>query len=242
MGLPEHVIDLVRRKAKAPGDLGGFGLSPQFLGSVVKDLRSGLYETYNIAGLQVLFAGSTSVTLSKILANEIFLGRRFGTSGWQVQTTSLITKQFSLSGKFWHGEGIRYVETPYQGYGSRATAAAVFQPSEQFNLTANLSFADFYREDTRAKDYDYAILRGKLTYQMNKYLFVRAIVEHNSYKRSLVTDFLASFTYVPGTVLQIGYGSLYEKLAVVDGEFRESDRFLEMRRGFFFKASYLWRL
>jgi len=217
-------------------------LSPQIFGSVIKDLWSGLYETYNVLGLQTLFPGNTIVMVAGVLANEIFLARRFDTSGWQVQGSSQVTKQFSLTGKFWHGDGIRYVETPYQGYGSRLTAAAVYQPSEQFNLTANFSFADFYREDTRAKDYDYAILRGRLTYQMNRYLFFRAIVEHNSYRRRLLTDLLASFTYVPGTVVQIGYGSLYEKLQIVDGEFRPDDRFLEMRRGFFFKASYLWRL
>jgi hypothetical protein len=217
-------------------------LSPQIFGSVIKDLWSDLYETYNVLGLQTLFPGNTTLTVSGILANEIYLARRFGTSGWQVQASSQVTKQFSLSGKFWHGDGIRYVETPYQGYGSRLTAAAVYQPSERFNLTANLSFADFFREDTRTRDYDYAILRGKMIYQMNRYLFFRAIVEHNSYKRRLVTDLLASFTYVPGTVVQIGYGSLYEKLQIVDGEFRQDDRFLEMKRGFFFKASYLWRL
>ena len=58
----------------------------------------------------------------------------------------------------------------------------------------------------------------------------------------MLTDFLASFTYIPGTVIQLGYGSLYDKVAWVDGEFRESDRFLEMKRGLFFKASYLWRI
>lgn len=46
----------------------------------------------------------------------------------------------------------------------------------------------------------------------------------------------------PETVIQLGYGSLYDKVEWVEGEFRESGRFLEMRRGFFFKASYLWRL
>jgi hypothetical protein len=66
---------------------------------------------------------------------------------------------------------------------------------------------------------------------------LRAIAEHNDFRRRLLTDFLASFTYIPGTVLHFGYGSLFEKnvLAADDG-------FTETRRGLFAKASYLWRL
>jgi len=55
-------------------------------------------------------------------------------------------------------------------------------------------------------------------------------------------DFLASFTYIPGTVIHLGYGSLYDKLAWRNGQYEPSDRFLEMQRSLFFKVSYLWRL
>jgi hypothetical protein len=50
------------------------------------------------------------------------------------------------------------------------------------------------------------------------------------------------FTYIPGTVIHLGYGSLYEKLAWGDEDCIPSDRFLETKRSFFFKVSYLWRL
>jgi hypothetical protein len=43
-------------------------------------------------------------------------------------------------------------------------------------------------------------------------------------------------------VLQLGYGSLYEKQRWEENDYRPDDRFLEMKRGLFFKASYLWRL
>jgi hypothetical protein len=58
----------------------------------------------------------------------------------------------------------------------------------------------------------------------------------------MLTDFLASFTYIPGTVIQLGYGSLYDRVEWIDGEYSEAGRFLEMKRGLFFKASYLWHL
>ncbi|MCJ7581034.1 MAG: hypothetical protein MUP98_10930, partial [Candidatus Aminicenantes bacterium] len=84
--------------------------------------------------------------------------------------------------------------------------------------------------------------RGRLTYQVNKYLFFRGILEYNSYRQQLLTDLLASFTYVPGTVIQLGYGSLYDRIEWRQDRYVESNRFLETRRGLFFKISYLWRL
>ena len=106
----------------------------------------------------------------------------------------------------------------------------------------SFTYSDLFRESDKEKVYDYSIVRNRLIYQVNKYLFFRAIVEYNSYRRQLLTDLLASFLYIPGTVIQLGYGSLYEKTRWQDEAYVNSDRFLEMRRGLFFKASYLWRL
>ncbi len=81
-----------------------------------------------------------------------------------------------------------------------------------------------------------------MTYQVNWYLFFRGILEYNDYRTELLTDFLASFTYIPGTVIHIGYGSLYDRIRWENGEYVDSDRFLEAKRAFFFKTSYLWRI
>ncbi len=124
---------------------------------------------------------------------------------------------------------------PYQGFGNTAIANVTYQPSDKINAFVSATYSDFSRSSDEARVYDVAIMRARLTYQINKYLFFRGIVEHNDFRKRLLTDFLASFTYIPGTVLHFGYGSLYEKLDA-GNDFRES------RRGFFAKASYLWRL
>jgi hypothetical protein len=59
----------------------------------------------------------------------------------------------------------------------------------------------------------------------------------------MTLDGLVSFTYIPGTVIHLGYGSALEKQewdASLPG-FAPSSRFHEMKRGFFFKVSYLYR-
>jgi hypothetical protein len=106
-------------------------------------------------------------------------------------------------------------------------------------LNANLSllYSDLFRDSDSEKIFAVTILRSRLTYQLNRYLFLRAIAEHNDFRKRLLTDFLASFTYIPGTVLHFGYGAIYEKnILLID------DGFAETQRGFFAKASYLWRL
>ena len=86
-------------------------------------------------------------------------------------------------------------------------------------------------------------MRDRLTFQVNKYLFLRGIVEYNTYYKKLNVDLLASFTYIPGTVIYVGYGSAYEKLKWQQDErdYLPADDFLRTRGSFFFKASYLWR-
>jgi len=214
---------------------------PTLFAAAVKDLPSGLFETSDGLAVVTLLPGNTTVQVLGRYSTEIFLGERFDTSGGQVQVVSQVTKAFSLRALYSLANAIRYVAEPYQGSGHRASAQLTFKPSEKFDLTANLTYSDFTRRSTGEQEYDYAIWRGRLSYQPNKYLQFRGIVEYNAYYREMLTDFLASFVYIPGTVIQFGYGSLYDQTEWVDGEYRDADRFLEMKRGLFFKASYLWR-
>ena len=182
------------------------------------------------------------VMLGGRYATEIFLDEKFGRSSVRMRASSQFTKQFSFSLSYNYGKKIRYVADPYQGRGNDASASVTYLPLEKLHLKMSLIYSDFTRDSDSVKEYDYTIVRSRNTYQVNKYLFFRGIVEYNSFWKQLMTDFLASFTYIPGTVIHIGYGSLYEKIQWLDGEYRYADRFLETKRGFFFKASFLWRL
>jgi hypothetical protein len=116
-----------------------------------------------------------------------------------------------------------------------------FQPMDKLNFGLSISYVDFFRKSDKKKIYDYAIIRSRNTFQVNKYLFLRAILEYNSFRDRLTLDTLVSFTYIPGTVIYAGYGSAFEKLEWDGFAYRESTNFHETKRGFFFKVSYLWR-
>jgi multidrug efflux pump subunit AcrA (membrane-fusion protein) len=66
---------------------------------------------------------------------------------------------------------------------------------------------------------------------------------YDNLEDKLLTDFLASFTLIPGTVVHLGYGSLYLGNRWQDGAWVPgAGDLMKMREGLFFKASYLWRI
>ena len=136
---------------------------------------------------------------------------------------------------------IRYVSDPYPGYGNYAQGSILYQPSDKIKTEILVSYSDFTRKSNKEKEYNFTILRSKNTFQVNKYLFFRLIVEYNTFHESLNGDFLTSFTYIPGTVIHVGYGSLFEKVKWDGEQYVPGSSFLETKRGIFFKASYLWR-
>jgi hypothetical protein len=217
-------------------------IDPMFHSTQIRDRFSGLYETFNSLDLRLLFPRDSFVLFGGRYATEVFSGERFNTSAARFIGTSQFTKQLYFRLTYSYGKKIRYVADPYQGSGNSASATVIYQPAEKLNLALSLTYTDFYRDSDSVKEYDYTIIRSRNTFQVNKYLFFRGIVEYNAFRKTLLTDFLASFTYIPGTVIHVGYGSFYERIQWAGSDYVPADRYLETQRGFFFKASFLWRI
>ena len=207
-----------------------------------EDKFSDIWESYNWLSLGLLLPRSSNVTFRYNYGSEVFGAQEFDTSGINAGGRSQFTRWLYFSLSYTQGGAIYYSENPYQGDSRRVSGQLRFQPSDKIEAQFDYTYSNFHRRSDSEKIYDYAITRGFLTYQLNKYLFFRGIVEHNAFRDSLTTDFLASFTYIPGTVIHLGYGSLYEQITWHEGEYRPDDYFRESRRGLFFKASYLWRM
>lgn len=207
----------------------------------IRDKFSALYETYNSLDCRLTLLRNSSILLGYRFSNEVFLKHRFDTGGARFIAQSQFTKDFSFSFVFNIRKKIRYLTNPYQAYGKDVSAAVSYLPSKKIHFDLSVTYSDLFRSLDSAKEFDYTIIRSRSVYQANKYLFFRFIVEYNSFYERLMTDLLASFTYIPGTVVHIGYGSLYERIEWMAGEYRPADQFLETKRGFFLKASYLWR-
>ncbi len=220
-------------------------IEPFYWGFHIYDKESQLVESFNLFTFRLRMPRESKFRLDMILADEVFSGLRFNRNGIGFRFESHFTKQFYTTLYFRYSQGIYYdPDNPYQGRGSQASLGLVYQPTEKLSSSVSVSFSNFYRNSDSQKMYDYTILRSRTTFQLNKYLFFRGIFEYNTYRKELLTDFLASFTYIPGTVIHVGYGSVYEKTRwdPTGAEYISSDRFLETRRGLFLKVSYNWRL
>ncbi len=208
------------------------------------DKPSDLFETYNHLVLRLNMPRQSMFRFDAILGNEVFSGQRFSLSGWRVYGYTQIYKQLYLEGGYRRSGRIYYdSEAPFQGKGNTADLYVQYQPFDKLNTSLGLTYYDFYRSGDSEKIYDYTIWRSRTTFQVNRFLFFRGIVEYNNYWKKINADFLASFTYIPGTVIYFGYGSVYEKLKWnnEDREYFPSDDYLQTQKSFFFKASYLWR-
>ena len=218
-------------------------VEPYYWARHARDRNSGMYESFNAIGLQISMPRQTNIKVSGRLANEIFAGQRFSRNSLRVEAGTQILNQVRLRGNALHGKGIFYdPANAFQGYGTEVSLGILLQPAGTFRSGFDLTYADFYREDSGSKVYDVTILRNTTVLQLNNNLFLRGITEYNTFRKRINADFLLSFTYIPGTVLYLGYGSVYEKLQWQNQEYRPADGFMQTGRNLFFKASYLFRL
>jgi hypothetical protein len=206
------------------------------------DTIDNMWETMNFFVLRFYLPRNTQVRFEGILGNEIFAGGRFDRTGYGFRTESQVFKQVYVEAAIRRWGGIYYdPDAPYQGDETRFSVGVRYQPVDKLDFNLSLNYVDFFKRADGEKIYDYTILRSRNTFQVNKYLFFRGIVEYNLYRKRLTADALVSFTYIPGTVFYVGYGSAFERQEWNGGEYVTSDRFLETKRGLFFKVSYLWR-
>ena len=203
-----------------------------------------MWETINVFVLRFRLPRNTMVRFDGLLGNEVYAGQRFDQSGYGFQLESQLAKSVYVQSRLRRTGSIFYDPAdPYQGYGTSVVGAVIYQPITQLDFTLSLSYVDFFRKLDRTKVYDYMILRSRNTFQLNKYLFFRGIVEYNDFYKRMTLDGLVSFTYIPGTVIHLGYGSALEKTVWDESlaDFAPSSRFHERKRGFFFKVSYNYR-
>jgi hypothetical protein len=219
-------------------------LEPFYWAYQLYDTVYDMWESVNLFTFRMRLPRNTMIRFDTLVGNEVYLGQSFGLGGFGVQAETQLSKQLYLRG-FVRRTGSTFYDpdTPYQGDGTRFMGVLDYQPMDQLDLALTATYIDFFRRSDGAKIYDYLILRSRNTFQLNKYLFVRGIVEYNDFYKRMTLDGLISFTYIPGTVVHVGYGSALEKQEWDEGlpGFVPSQRFHEMERGFFFKVSYLYR-
>ena len=144
----------------------------------------------------------------------------------------------SISGFFGGGPAIYYDEVaPFQGRSRNYSIESTVQPNQHLSQSVEFSRNRFWRPETGEQVYAVNIVNSRTTYQFDKHFLVRMLAQYDSSQQRILTDFLGSYEFVPGTVFHAGYGSLYEKGFGVE----RTPGYLMINRGIFLKASYLRR-
>jgi hypothetical protein len=142
------------------------------------------------------------------------------------------------------GRAVYYDEVdPFLGNQRQLNVEVSLQPSARFNESVSWSRVVFDRASDGTNVYTVDILNTRTTFQINRELALRAIVQYDSSKHQVLTDFLVSWELRPGTVAYAGYGSLIERHGWDGTAFTDdpAGRYRTAQRGFFFKASYIHR-
>ena len=203
-------------------------------------------EDFLNSGVRFNFTRQGYLQVQHGRGHEPWIGRRFRTGrDIFVFGSAQMVRWLLVNGGFGRGPAIYYDPVdPFQGRSKGGYFNLTLQPNEHFSQSVGVDVERFDRASTGERVLSVNIMNLRTTYQFNKHFFVRLLEQFDSSSRRLLTDLLASYELVPGTVFHAGYGSLYEKRAVQPGALVPNDlgeRYLTVNRGLFFKASYLHR-
>ena len=220
-------------------------INPFFFGYVLHDMETGLDDRLAIFAVSTNFAKQSQLRFDALFYREGWIDRAYEQLILRAQGYVQLTNWLKIDGQASSGDRIYYDRTnPFLGRMASGRAGVVIQPGMKLSQSLSFSLNHFTRDGNLV--YDVTVLNARTTYQFNKYLFVRALFRYDSFARKWLTDFLASFTYVPGTVVHLGYGVLFEKHSWEVEPILEAggpgSRYYAMRKSLFFKISYLWRL
>jgi hypothetical protein len=213
-----------------------------YSGSLSRDKHFDIKEYSHEFYVDFQFTSATRLSLGYDFATEVYEGVLFDKNTFFIWGSSRPGKHFQLGFNYRSGDSPFYDRLPpFQGYLKTLFFSIDFYPTNKFSTQFTWTNHIFHGEEVSAEDYNINIYRSKTIFQVNKYLSLRGIVEYHTKDKRMLGDALVEFTYIPGTVIHLGYGSTFSKEYDVNGRVFLYDRFKEITGSFFFKASYLFR-
>ncbi|MDO8678521.1 MAG: DUF5916 domain-containing protein [Acidobacteriota bacterium] len=220
-------------------------VTPSFFGKRGHDDVQDGDEGFARVSLDFSFTRQGHMSVSYGRGFEPWIGRRFETGGANAFIGAQILRWLNVFSYVNSGPEIFYDRVdPFQGHSHSGGFGFGLQPNQHLNQEIFVNMVRFDRASTGERVYSVNIVNAKTTYQFDKHFLVRFLAQYDSSAERVLTDLLASYEFVPGTVFHAGYGSLYEKGSDQIGALRPDDgraKYLAVNRGLFFKASYLRR-
>ena len=166
---------------------------------------------------------------------ERFADVAFKKQMFSVESQIMFISWMPLFFYFQTGDSINYdPDDAFLGYSNTYGVSVVFKPSKRLQLGTDLSKQTFWRSAGGERLWDYNVVREKVTYQLNKTLSLRAIVDYNFFEERAFGSLLASWVLRPGTVFFLGFDNNYLRDAY--------GHLIQDNYNVFIKFSYWWRL
>ena len=206
-------------------------------------------EYFVNTGLRLNFTRQGNFEIATSRGQEAWRGREFKNGSDVFSFVGIqAVRWLGVFGGGGIGPGIYYDDVdPFQGRSLFSFFGFTLQPNQHITQSVEGNVSWLERESTGERIYDVTVLNSKTTYQFDKHFLVRFLAQYDSSSHRVLTDLLASYEFVPGTVFHAGYGSLYER-GPSDAFANDSNRPIRLEekyratnRGLFFKASYLRR-
>jgi hypothetical protein len=209
--------------------------------SYLDDAFTGMHDKVIAFGVQANFTRQGFASVSRNISRESWAGKYFHPTNTFIGGRVQAMNWLFISGDFSTGNRILYDTTaPFLGEGKSYSGGINIQPNDKFSQSLEYRYSDLTNPSNDERVYTVHIVNTRSTYQFNRYFFLRVILQYDSYGSSLLQDYLASFTFIPGTVVHFGYGSLLERNELRDdGWVKGAGSLRPVRECLFFKTSYL---
>lgn len=221
--------------------------NPFLYGYYLHDQNSGGDDIFFFPALRFFFTRQANIRFDYRILRENWAGRDF----WQRELVSMgevrPTRWLVLHGQLRYGRRLYYHPSqPFLGRRLSVDLSLDLQPDSRLSQSFEYTYQRFSRLEGAGLVYDLNLIASRTSYQFNRSLFLRALIQYDSYNKRVLSDVLASFTLIPGTVLHLGYGSLHQKRVWNEEmqewrELADSGHYYQSTQSLFFKASYLYR-
>jgi hypothetical protein len=218
-------------------------INPFLFAYRTRDHVTGLDDTLAVLAVRFDMTRQGQFRVDYIWHREHWQGQRFDQGIARVQGGVQLTRWLNLRASLRSGDSIYYDEDdPFLGRGLATNFEMTLQPNDKLSQYFDYTYEYLDEAASGEREYDLHVLVSRTTYQFNKHVFLRALLQYDSYRELVLSDVLASLTVVPGTVFHVGYGTLHERARWLENEWVGDDplgRYEPMRRSFFIKGSYL---
>jgi hypothetical protein len=196
-----------------------------------------------VSGLRMHFTRQGFLRIDTIRGEEPFLQRTFDIRQTRVFGEAQATRWLFFFAQATFGRSIFYDEVdPFLGRRRTQILEVTLQPSSRFNQKLAYNRVAFDRITGGERVFTVTVLNTQTTFQLNRHIFFRGIAQYDSSRHRVLTDLLASWELLPGTVAYGGYGSLIEKREWDGQQWTPgAGTYRTSQRGLFFKAAYVHR-